>query len=69
VRRPSDSLRSREGVESLIGELVKDMARKDEIPFSNLNDEPNPEDMNPEESVTKQFWKTKYWGRKQLSAF
>ena len=30
--------------------------------FANLNDESDPDDLAPEESVTKQFWKDLYEG-------
>lgn len=32
-------------------------------PFPNLNDELDPDDLTPEESVTKQIWKVMYCGR------
>lgn len=31
-------------------------SRNDGTPFPNLNDEPDPNDLAPEGSVTKQFW-------------
>jgi hypothetical protein len=37
-------------------------SRKDGTPFPNLNDEPNPDDLAPEGSVTKQFWRDLYLG-------
>lgn len=37
-------------------------SRDDGTPFPNLNDEPDLDNLAPEESVTKQFWKDKYFG-------
>jgi len=33
----------------------------DGTPFPNLNNEPHPDDLYPEEYVTKPFWKDFYW--------
>jgi hypothetical protein len=40
-------------------------SRDDEIPFPNFNAEPDPDDLCPEEYVTKQFWKNLYQGLEQ----
>jgi hypothetical protein len=40
-------------------------SRNDGMPFPSLNDEPDPDDLAPEGSVTKQFWRTFYWGIEQ----
>jgi hypothetical protein len=37
-------------------------SRKDGTPFSNLNAEQDPDDLHPEESVTKQLWLNLYEG-------
>jgi hypothetical protein len=39
--------------------------RDDGTPFPNLNAEPDPEDICPEGSATKQFWKNLYQGIEQ----
>jgi len=77
ARRPSDSLRSRGGGEivgcqrscTIILSLNKAQftvwSRDDGTPFPNLNSEPDPDDLCPEEILTKQFWKTLYWNIEQ----
>lgn len=35
-------------------------SRDDGTPFPNLNEEPDPDDLSPESSVTKQFWKNTF---------
>lgn len=42
------------------GTKITVWSREDEIPFPNLNDEPDPDDLAPEGSVTKQFWRNHY---------
>ena len=40
-------------------------SREDGTHFPNLNEEPDPDDLCPEETIIKQFWKNKYAGINQ----
>lgn len=40
-------------------------SRKDGTPFPSLNDDPDPDDLAPEENVTKQFWINSHTGINQ----
>ena len=40
-------------------------SRDDRTPFPNFNDEPEPDDLCPEGSVTMMFWKNLYEGIEQ----
>ena len=66
---PSDSLRSREGVESQLSDTVGLLmpgtqltvwSCDDGTPFPSFNEEIDPDDLSPEGTITKQFWKSKY---------
>jgi hypothetical protein len=67
MRRPvKDSDVTWETVELLIpGAQFTVWTREDGTTFPNLNDESDPDDLCPEENITKQFWKNLYRGIEQ----